>query len=72
VPGDVSCFPRQSQITSVPFATIFETAPPTLYVAPPNTYNIWTGVTQVPEPGTLLVLGGGLAVLGAIAWRRRV
>jgi len=27
--------------------------------------------TPVPEPGTLVLLGSGLAALGGTAWRRR-
>lgn len=27
--------------------------------------------TQVPEPGTMALLAGGAAILGAVAWRRK-
>ena len=71
--NDVSCFPTLAQILGVPFATLVETDPPTVYFASPNTYNIWSEGPDgsVPEPAVVMLLGAGLAGLSLIAWRRR-
>jgi len=66
VDGDISCFPSVALVTSLPHATLVETAPPTVYSPLLNTYNIYsdTEATGVPEPGSLLLLGSGLVGLG--------
>jgi hypothetical protein len=74
--GDVSCFPTYAEVISAPsHAFISETAPPTVYVDTlGNQYSIFSDAPEaaaVAEPGSLLLLGSGLAGLGAFARRIR-
>lgn len=69
--GDRSCFPSAALVQSFPNAVRVETAPPTIYDAG-NIYRIFSDAPegQVPQPMALVLLGFGLATVGAIARRR--
>jgi hypothetical protein len=69
--GDRSCFPSAALVQTFSNAVIVETAPPTIYQAGDNIYRIFSDApeAQVPQPMALVLLGFGLATVGALARR---
>jgi len=75
IEGDITCFPTYATVTSGNNMFVLETAPPTVVNwFNENTYNVFSDAPEtaaVAEPGSLLLLGSGLAGLGAFARRIR-
>ena len=75
IEGDMTCFPTYPAVISMANMFVLETAPPTVVNwFNENTYNVFSDAPEtaaVAEPGSLLLLGSGLAGLGAFARRIR-
>ena len=62
-----NCFPSFATVNAAGAAFIVESSsPPTVYSPGSDTYNIFSA-EEVPEPGALWLLSGGLIALG---WRK--
>jgi len=59
-PFDLFFAERHTVLSSFTIETTLAFLPPAQVVIP----------AQIPEPGTLVLLGAGVLILGALAWRR--
>src|SRR5437660_9148472 len=75
IEGDMTCFPTYPAVISMANMFVLETAPPTVFTCFDGiTFNVFSDAPEtaaVAEPGSLLLLGSGMAGLGAFARRIR-